>query len=57
MTKKAIFALVLVGAVFAARPAVKRVGQKMTEHCEQMAAQCKQMLAQAGGREEATGGA
>ena len=57
MTKKAIFALVLVGAVLAARPAVKRMGRKMSEHCEQMAAQCKQMLAQAGGREEATGGA
>ena len=55
--KKTILAFVLIGAVLAARPAVRRMGRKMSEHCEQMAAQCKQMLAQTGGREETAGSA
>ena len=52
--KKATVGLAAVGAVVGIRRA-KRVGQKMREHCGQMAAQCKQMAAQVGGRGEAVG--
>jgi hypothetical protein len=37
--KKAIIGLVAVAAVIGLRPAVRRMGDKMREHCEQMAAQ------------------
>ena len=51
--KKAIFGLAAVGAVIVLR---KRIGQKMREHCQQMAATCKQMMAAQGeGRGEAAG--
>ena len=43
--KKAIWGLVAVGAVIALRAAAKGVGQKMTEHCKQLAGKCKQMMA------------
>jgi hypothetical protein len=60
--KKAIVGLVTVGSVIALRPVGRRLGQKMREHCEQMAAQsgargeagqrmrecCEQMAAQSG---------
>ena len=52
--KKAIVGLAAVGAVVGVRRA-KRMGQKMREHCGQMAAQCKQMAAQVGGRGEVVG--
>ena len=51
---KAIVGLAAVGAVVGVRR-VKRIGQKMREHCGQMAAQCKQMAGQIGGRGEAVG--
>lgn len=52
--KKAIFGLAAVGAVLALAPVVKRrIGHKMREHCEDMAAKCKQMMAgQSGARGE-----
>jgi flagellar biosynthesis/type III secretory pathway M-ring protein FliF/YscJ len=37
--KKAIVGLLAVGAAIALRPVVRRMGQKMREHCKQMAAQ------------------
>jgi hypothetical protein len=66
--KKAIVGLVAVGAVIALRPLLRRMGHKMREHCEQMAAQfgghaemahkmaecCKGMSAQSESRGEAT---
>ena len=46
MTKKAIFGLAATGAVIALGPVVKRrIGHKMREHCEEMAAKCRQMMA------------
>ena len=55
--KKLILGLVAVGALIALRPVVKRrMVQKMSEHCKQMATHCKEMMgAQRGGRGEATG--
>ena len=51
--KKAIFGLAAVGAVIGLGPVVKRrIGHKMREHCQQMAAKCKQMMA---GRGEEVG--
>jgi hypothetical protein len=43
--KKAIFGLLAVGAIVGLRPAARRIGHKMREHCQQMAAKCKQMMA------------
>ena len=44
--KKAIFGLAAVGAVIGLAPVVKRrIGHKMREHCEAMAANCRQMMA------------
>lgn len=61
--KKAIVGLAAVGAAIALRPVVRRIGQRMRAHCEQMAAQvgprgtmhecCEQMAAQFEGRGEA----
>ena len=42
--KKAIFGLAAIAAVIGLRALVKRKGQKMREHCQQMAAKCKQMI-------------
>jgi hypothetical protein len=55
--KKAIFGFAAVGAVVGLGPAVKRrIGHKMREHCQQMAAKCNQMLAgQSPERGEAAG--
>jgi hypothetical protein len=51
--KKVILGLAAVGAVFAVRPVVKRrMVQKMSTHCKQMAAHCAEMI---GGHDEATG--
>ena len=51
--KKAIFGLAAVGAVIGLGPVVKRrIGHKVREHCEEMAAKCKQMMA---GQSEARG--
>jgi hypothetical protein len=41
MKKALVVALAAVGAIVG----VRRAGQKMREHCGQMAAQCKQMAA------------
>jgi hypothetical protein len=41
--KKALIGLVAVGVMVGLRPAAKRMGEKMREHCEQMAGRCKQM--------------
>ena len=44
--KKLTIGLAAVGAVIALGPVVKRrVGHRMREHCEEMAAKCKQMMA------------
>ena len=53
--KKAIVGVVAIGAIIGSRPVARRMGRKMREHCEQMAAQCKQIAAQPGGRGEAVG--
>ena len=53
--KKAILGFVAIGAVIGSRPVARRMGRKMREHCEQMAAQCKQMAGQFGTRGEAVG--
>ena len=62
--KKAIVGLLALGAAIALRPMVRRVGQKMREQCERMAAQfggemgqrmrehCEQMAAQSRARGE-----
>jgi hypothetical protein len=49
--------LAAVGAVIGLGPVVKRrIGHKMREHCEEMAAKCKQMMAgQSGARAEEAG--
>jgi hypothetical protein len=44
--KKVIGGLIVIGAVVALRPVVKRKGQQMRGHCAQMAAKCKEMMAQ-----------
>ena len=41
-----IVGLVAIGAVVALRPVVRRGGERMREHCAQMAAKCKEMMAQ-----------
>ena len=46
--KNAIVAFVAVGAVIGLRPVARRIGHKMREHCEEMAAQ-------PGGRGETVG--
>ena len=55
--KKAIVGLAAVGAVIGLAPLVKRrIGHKMREHREEMAAKCKQMMAgQSGARGEEVG--
>jgi hypothetical protein len=53
--KKAIVVFAALGTIVALRPVARRMGQKMSEHCEQMAAQCKQMAANVGGRGEPVG--
>jgi hypothetical protein len=50
--KKAVVALVAVGAVLALRPAARHM-KKMRDHSQQMAAHCKQMAAQSADRGEA----
>ena len=50
--KKLILGLAAVGAVLAARPVIeRRMVQKMSAHCKQMAARCKEMM---GDHEEAS---
>jgi hypothetical protein len=65
--KKAIVGLLAVGSIIALRPVVRRLGQRMREHCEHMVAQfggrgemgqrmgerCEQMTAQSEARGEA----
>ena len=53
--KKAIFGLAAVGALIGLGPVLKRrIGHKMREHCEEMAAQCNPVMAeQAEGRRAA----
>jgi hypothetical protein len=53
--KKVIIGLLALAAIAGLRPVLKRKGQEMREHCEQMAAKCKQMMAAQpeGGREAA----
>jgi len=53
--KKLIVGLLVVAAVLAVRPLMKRKAQRMREHCEQMATKCKQMMAQSGPRDEEAG--
>ena len=53
--KKAILGFVALGAIIGLRPVARRMGRKMREHCEQMAAQCKQMTGQFGTRGEVVG--
>jgi len=55
--RKAIVGLAVVGAVIGLAPVVKRrIGDKMREHCDEMAAKCKQMMAgQSGARGEDVG--
>ena len=43
--KRIILGLGAVGAVIAPRAAAKSSGQKMSEHCKQMAGRCRQMMA------------
>ena len=43
--KRAILGIAAIAVIIALRPAAGRVGQKMREHCEQMASKCKQMMA------------
>jgi hypothetical protein len=50
--KKAVVALVAVGAVLALRPAARHM-KKMRDHSQQMAAHCKQMATQSADRGEA----
>jgi hypothetical protein len=51
--RKAIFGLVVVGAVIALRPILKRcMLRKMQQHCQQMAPHCKQTASQFGGQDE-----
>ncbi len=40
--KKAIVGFATIGAFVGLRPLARRVGEKMREHCAQMAAQCSQ---------------
>ena len=51
--KKVIIGLAAVGVVIALRAVTGRAGQKMSEHCKQMAAKCKEKMAQFGAAEEA----
>jgi hypothetical protein len=55
--KKAIFGLAAVGALIGLGPVLKRrIGHKMREHCEQMAAKCNSVMAgQPGARDEEVG--
>jgi hypothetical protein len=52
--KKAIVGLAALGAIVGIRRA-SRIGQKMREHCGQMAAQCKQMAGQFGAHGDTVG--
>jgi hypothetical protein len=54
--KKVLIGMVAIGAIIALRSVAERSGQKMSEHCKQMAGKCKQMMAgQSGERSEAAG--
>ena len=54
--KKVIIGAAAVGALVGLGIVGRRIGNKMREHCGQMAAQCKQMMAgQFGERGETTG--
>lgn len=53
--KKAMLGFVAIGALFGSRPAARRIGRKMREHCGQMAAQCKQLAGQFGTHGESIG--
>jgi hypothetical protein len=54
VTRKAVIAVVAVGAVVVLRPLAGRVGHRMVEHCGLTAEQCKQM-AEVRSRGEAIG--
>lgn len=43
--KKLLIGLVAIGAIIVLRSAATRSGQKMSEHCRQMAGKCKQRQA------------
>ena len=55
--KKAIFGLAAVGALIGLGPVLKRrIGHKMREHCDVMAAKCTPVMAgQPGARDEDVG--
>jgi hypothetical protein len=53
--KKGIVGFVALGVIIALRPLARRMGQKMREHCAQMAVQYNQVAAQVGSRGEAVG--
>jgi hypothetical protein len=54
MKKKGIVGFVALGVTIALRPLARRIGQKMREHCAQMAVQHK-VAAQVANRGEAVG--
>jgi len=55
--KKAIFGVAAVGAAIGLGPVMKRrIGDKMREHCQQMAAKCKQLMAGRSGARAEEGG-
>ncbi len=43
--KKVIIGVAAVGAIFVLRTAAGRGGQKLREHCKEMAGKCQQMMA------------
>lgn len=51
--KKLMIGIAAIGAVLALWQVIPRLGQRMREHCEKMAAKCKERMAQFGGGEEA----
>ncbi len=53
--KKGIVGFVALGVIIALRPLARRMGQKMRQHCAQMAVQHNQVAAQVGNRGEAVG--
>lgn len=48
--KKLIVGLIVIGAILALRTAAGRIGQKMREHCREMAGNCRQMMAGKAGK-------
>ncbi len=54
--KKLLVGLVAIGAIIVLRSAAARGGQKMSEHCRQMAGRCGQMMAGRAREQSAEGG-